>query len=590
MQLSSSAMDDHSTQRIHQQTSSSSRKINTMPNSTKFTIITILIATTLNLLGFTLTSPLNPALGSHFHLPTGASFGSLTSAYPAGMLVGLITWPRLSDKLGRKKIMVVSLLGSGIGLSLQSLAVLKNKGFGVFLASRILTGVFSGSAPVAKAFLADIGDERENQLAMERASFENDNVDGDDANSNADSGSDSDPGITSVEEETGLVSKYLGWRDAASTLSYILGPALGGILYETVRCWGRKSHQIDSPMRWLNQGRNGVGALDGRARALALVIGISALGSLIASFIVMAFVKDFSKKVVDGVDVGADQANDTDNINANDMKTKSPNKLTHIDSQLEKMAEKEMDIISCPLGKNLWTGIATVCVISFLYHIADSTFFAFYPALLQSQMGFDARAIGMSLTGFACVSFLCSATSLSSKLIEKKGVVNACVIGLTAIGAGLFGLSASASSFVSLGVMKFLTFAAAGLYFAGVPLYGPTIPTMLLLCVPPYQRGAGKYNVRNLTNWIRNLSSFFSNKLLLFIVTVLGIDGIINTMARIVSPLIMGDLYRRLGASAAFGSASAAVFASSTIAVLRRFYVVRGQQSLAQEAKESQLS
>jgi hypothetical protein len=98
----------------------------------------------------------------------------------------------------------------------------------------------------------------------------------------------------------------------------------------------------------------------------------------------------------------------------------------------------------------------------------------------------------MSFTAFACVSFLCSATSLSKKIIEKAGVVNACAFGLSAIGAGLFGLSTSASIFVSEGVMKLLTFAAAGLYFAGVPLYGPTIPTMLLLCVPPYQRGAGK--------------------------------------------------------------------------------------------------
>jgi len=77
-------------------------------------------------------------------------------------------------------------------------------------------------------------------------------------------------------------------------------------------------------------------------------------------------------------------------------------------------------------------------------------------------------------------------------LIQKFGVVNACALGLSTVGAGLLGLSVSASSLVSVGVMKFLMFGAAGLYFGGVPLYGPTIPTMLLLCVPPNQRGAGK--------------------------------------------------------------------------------------------------
>ena len=293
------------------------------------------------------------------------------------------------------------------------------------------------------------------------------------------------------------MAKYLGWRDAASTLSYIIGPALGGILYETLRCWGQRSArsmpiaQVNSSMRWLNQGRpfGGGGAivnaatataadLNGRAGALAFVIGMSAVGSLLASLLVIMFVHDvkkIEKKSHDDDDGDADSSSN---------------------AALEKAAAKDdLEIMACPLGRSLWTGIATVCVISFLYHIADSTFFAFYPALLQNQLGFDAKSIGMSFTGLACVSFLFSATSLSSKLIEKAGVVNACVLGLGVIGAGLLGLATSASSIVSLSIMKYVIFGAAALYFAGVPIYGPTIPTMLLQCVPPYQRGAGEYNL-----------------------------------------------------------------------------------------------
>ena len=47
---------------------------------------------------------------------------------------------------------------------------------------------------------------------------------------------------------------------------------------------------------------------------------------------------------------------------------------------------------------------------------------------------------------------------------------------------------------VSWGVKKRLPFGAAALYFAGEPLYGPTISTMLLQCVPLDQRGAGEYS------------------------------------------------------------------------------------------------
>jgi len=63
----------------------------------------------------------------------------------------------------------------------------------------------------------------------------------------------------------------------------------------------------------------------------------------------------------------------------------------------------------------------------------------------------------------------------------------------------------------------------------------------------------------------------------------LGINGAINTTARIISPLIMGDIYRRSGAAVTFDIASAAVFISSAIALIRRFLVVRGQRKMAVE-------
>ena len=58
----------------------------------------------------------------------------------------------------------------------------------------------------------------------------------------------------------------------------------------------------------------------------------------------------------------------------------------------------------------------------------------------------------------------------------------------------------------------------------------------------------------------------------------MGIDGMINTIARIGSPIIMGDIYRRMGASVTFGVAGIAVFCSSTLALLRRWIVLRDQK------------
>ena len=380
-----------------------------------YSVLAILTATCLNLLGFTMTSPLSPSLGQHFALPLGASFGSLTSAYPLGMLVGLFLWPRLSDtpQIGRKPILVASLFGSGLGLSVQSWAIYRHWSLKWFLFTRVCTGVFSGTSPVAKAYLADVG------------------------------------------ASSGLLPKFLAWRDASSTLAYILGPVLGGFVFEA-----RKA-----------SGGGGVG----NSAALAFVIGLSALASLVASALIVGLVPNPKLE--------KDPSSRSDARESDKDKT-------------EEQLKEEYELVSCPLGVNLWTGVASVCVVSALYHVADSTFFAFFPALLQKQLQLDAGAIGLVFTAFACVSFLFSASSASNLLIKKIGVVNTCATGLGSIGAGLLGLSVAAST----GVVKAsMVLGAAALYFCGVPLYGPTIPTMLLLCVPPYQRGTGTFSLEILS-------------------------------------------------------------------------------------------
>ena len=79
-------------------------------------ILSVLLAAFLDLLGYTMTIPLGAALKSHFALPMGASFGMISSAYPLGTLGAYFLWPQLSDRVGRKPVICLSLLGSGVGL------------------------------------------------------------------------------------------------------------------------------------------------------------------------------------------------------------------------------------------------------------------------------------------------------------------------------------------------------------------------------------------------------------------------------------------------------------------------------------------
>ena len=123
---------------------------------------------------------LNPDL-INFHI------GMLTSIYPLFQLIFVIVWGRLSDKYGRKSIILVGLIGfivmnllTGLATSLTMLYV-----------ARILGGVFTSSViPVSNAYLSD---------------------------------------ITSEKRRT----KIMAWSGVAISSGLIFGPVLGGLLSQT---------------------------------------------------------------------------------------------------------------------------------------------------------------------------------------------------------------------------------------------------------------------------------------------------------------------------------------------------------------------
>ena len=113
--------------------------------------------------------------------------GMLTSIYPFFQLVFVIVWGRLSDKYGRKPIILVGLIGfitmnllTGLATSLTMLYV-----------ARIIGGIFTSSViPVSNAYLSD---------------------------------------ITSEKRRT----KIMAWSGVAISSGVIFGPVLGGLLSQT---------------------------------------------------------------------------------------------------------------------------------------------------------------------------------------------------------------------------------------------------------------------------------------------------------------------------------------------------------------------
>ena len=421
------------------------------------------------------------------------------------MFAGVFLWPTLSDIIGRKLVMSITLLGSGIGLILQSYGIKQCWTLESFLAARVLTGCFAGNSPISKAYLADRG---------------------------------------SVGDNKGNLSKYLAWKDAASTLAFIVGPVLGGLIYSL-----------------FGKGATALGVSDTSSvisKQISFVILCSAIASLVASLSVILFVKNtdkdnqmlgkqLTKKSGAAVSASGESEDKVNDGTAVDNSINDKDKDTTNKSNPSSSNDSSIEIIACPLGSKLWTGVVSVAIVSALYHAADSTFFAFFPSLLQNRLNFDTSMVGMAFTSFAFISFSMSAF-VSSRFLKRFGPVAACTTGLSAVGTGLLGLSMAASlpTSVGMGITAAFILGASALYYTGVPLYGPSIPTMLLQCVPSHKRGA-----------------------------VMGFDGAVNTLARVVSPLIFGEIHRVKGPGACFKVASSCVFTAVAIALSRRWLVLR---------------
>jgi MFS family permease len=115
----------------------------------------------IDLVGFGMILPLSPFYAEHF----GASpfqVGMLQASFSLMQFIMAPVWGRISDRIGRRPVMLMSLLGSAISYftfaSAQSLAWL----FG----ARIFQGLFGANFGVAQACVADLTTEKDRAKGM----------------------------------------------------------------------------------------------------------------------------------------------------------------------------------------------------------------------------------------------------------------------------------------------------------------------------------------------------------------------------------------------------------------------------------------
>ncbi len=147
-------------------------------------IFVVFLIVFIDLVGFGIIIPLGPYYATNIGA-TPTQVGILMAIYSLMQFLFSPFWGKLSDKVGRRPILLMSLLGSSISYLFFAFSTT----FWMLLAARAFAGFFGANISTAMAYIADVTDEKNR-------------------------------------------SKGMGLIGAAFGLGFIMGPAIGGLLSE----------------------------------------------------------------------------------------------------------------------------------------------------------------------------------------------------------------------------------------------------------------------------------------------------------------------------------------------------------------------
>ncbi|MDO8794466.1 MAG: MFS transporter [Vicinamibacterales bacterium] len=142
----------------------------------------IFITVFIDLIGFGIVIPLAPFYAEHFGA-TGLLVGLLQASFSLMQFLFAPFWGRLSDRIGRKPVILIGLFGSAVSYLMFGLA----ESLAVLFVARIFAGIAGANISTAQAYMAD---------------------------------------VTTPENR----AKGMGMVGAAFGLGFIFGPAIGGAL------------------------------------------------------------------------------------------------------------------------------------------------------------------------------------------------------------------------------------------------------------------------------------------------------------------------------------------------------------------------
>ena len=124
-------------------------------------LMTIFLIVFIDLLGFGIILPLLPYIAEKYSAGP-LQIGLLTATYSFFQLIAAPILGRLSDRYGRKKLLIISQLGSALGYLILGLA----GNLPLLFLSRIIDGITGGNISIAQAYIADVTDKKNRARGM----------------------------------------------------------------------------------------------------------------------------------------------------------------------------------------------------------------------------------------------------------------------------------------------------------------------------------------------------------------------------------------------------------------------------------------
>src|SRR5688572_13719010 len=133
----------------------------------KPSLLIIFLTVFIDLIGFGIVMPLLPIYSKEFGA-TGWMNGAIVGSFSLMQFIFAPWWGKLSDRLGRRPILLISNFGSAIAYAMFGFASTfqGNTALWLVLASRVFAGICGANLSVASAYIADVSPPEKRSRSM----------------------------------------------------------------------------------------------------------------------------------------------------------------------------------------------------------------------------------------------------------------------------------------------------------------------------------------------------------------------------------------------------------------------------------------